>query len=121
MKRRYPRSLTPFSLSTPRFAQNDAKPTDKSSNRSGTSTAKLKAHLTQLTLRSEQRLTHRIAGLIDTIQVRPKKNSNLGDMEQVTLVHQASAGDTNKQVCSELPSEVVQCLENARFVCHRPA
>lgn len=37
-------------------------------------------------------------------------------MEQVTLNHQASAGDTNKQVVSTLPPEVVQCLENARFV-----
>lgn len=38
-------------------------------------------------------------------------------MEQIPLNHEASAGDTNKQVTSELPPEVVQCLENARFVC----
>lgn len=37
-------------------------------------------------------------------------------MAHVTLNHEASAGDTHKQVVTTLPSEVVQCLENARFV-----
>ncbi len=37
-------------------------------------------------------------------------------MEQIPLNHEASAGDTNKQVTTTLPAEVVQCLENARFV-----
>ncbi len=37
-------------------------------------------------------------------------------MEQIPLNHEASAGDTNKQVTSVLPPEVIQCLENARFV-----
>lgn len=37
-------------------------------------------------------------------------------MEQISLNHEASAGDTHKQTVSELPVEVVQCLENARFV-----
>lgn len=37
-------------------------------------------------------------------------------MEQIPLNHEASAGETNKQVHSTLPPEVVQCLENARFV-----
>ncbi|KAH7037167.1 uncharacterized protein B0I36DRAFT_261683 [Microdochium trichocladiopsis] len=37
-------------------------------------------------------------------------------MAHVTLNHEASAGDTNKQVVTTLPPEVVQCLENARFL-----
>ncbi|KAI0162280.1 pyridoxamine 5'-phosphate oxidase [Xylariaceae sp. FL1272] len=37
-------------------------------------------------------------------------------MDQISLNHEASAGDTHKQVISELPPEVVQCLENARFL-----
>lgn len=38
-------------------------------------------------------------------------------MEQnIPLNHEASAGDTHKQVTTTLPQEVVQCLENARFV-----
>jgi len=37
-------------------------------------------------------------------------------MEQIPLTHEASAGDTHKQSTSTLPPEVVQCLENARFV-----
>lgn len=37
-------------------------------------------------------------------------------MEQISLNYEASAGDTHKQTVSELPPEVVQCLENARFV-----
>ncbi|KAK2057968.1 hypothetical protein LY76DRAFT_626784 [Colletotrichum caudatum] len=36
--------------------------------------------------------------------------------QQVPLNYQASAGDTNKQVTATLPQEVVQCLENARFL-----
>lgn len=35
---------------------------------------------------------------------------------QILLNHEASAGDTNMQVVSELPQEVVQCLDNARFL-----
>ncbi|KAI1263409.1 pyridoxamine 5'-phosphate oxidase [Xylariaceae sp. FL1019] len=37
-------------------------------------------------------------------------------MDQISLNHEASAGDTHKQVVNELPPEVVQCLENARFL-----
>ncbi|CAK7271755.1 hypothetical protein SEPCBS119000_004769 [Sporothrix epigloea] len=37
-------------------------------------------------------------------------------MEQIPLNHQASDGDTNKQCTNCLPAEVVQCLENARFL-----
>ncbi|KAI1408268.1 hypothetical protein F5Y13DRAFT_194547 [Hypoxylon sp. FL1857] len=37
-------------------------------------------------------------------------------MDQIALNHEASAGDTHKQVVSSLPPEVVQCLENARFL-----
>ncbi|CCF33813.1 pyridoxamine phosphate oxidase, partial [Colletotrichum higginsianum] len=36
--------------------------------------------------------------------------------QQVPLNYEASAGDTNKQVTATLPQEVVQCLENARFL-----
>ncbi|KAK3944029.1 hypothetical protein QBC46DRAFT_280901 [Diplogelasinospora grovesii] len=36
--------------------------------------------------------------------------------QQIPLNHEASAGDTNMQVASELPPVVVQCLENARFL-----
>ncbi len=35
---------------------------------------------------------------------------------QIPLNHEASLGDTNKQVTTELPTEVIQCLENARFL-----
>lgn len=34
----------------------------------------------------------------------------------IPMRHEASAGDTHKQVVSALPPDVVQCLENARFV-----
>ncbi|XWX02229.1 hypothetical protein V2A60_010263 [Cordyceps javanica] len=37
-------------------------------------------------------------------------------MDKIPLNYEASEGDTNKQVTSTLPNEVVQCLENARFV-----
>ncbi|KAI0835468.1 hypothetical protein F5Y06DRAFT_135427 [Hypoxylon sp. FL0890] len=37
-------------------------------------------------------------------------------MDQIALNHEASAGDTHKQLVSSLPHEVVQCLENARFL-----
>ncbi|KAI1392489.1 uncharacterized protein F4822DRAFT_425694 [Hypoxylon trugodes] len=37
-------------------------------------------------------------------------------MDQISLNHEASAGDTHKQLVSSLPPEVVQCLENARFL-----
>ncbi|KAL1891731.1 hypothetical protein Sste5346_007481 [Sporothrix stenoceras] len=37
-------------------------------------------------------------------------------MEQIPLNHEASDGDTNKQSTASLPTEVVQCLENARFL-----
>ena len=36
--------------------------------------------------------------------------------QQIPLNYEASAGDTNKQATTTLPREVVQCLENARFV-----
>ncbi|KAK3330641.1 hypothetical protein B0H66DRAFT_70478 [Apodospora peruviana] len=43
-------------------------------------------------------------------------------MEQIPLNHEASAGDTNMRVTKGMPTEVVQCLENARFLhlatCH---
>lgn len=42
-----------------------------------------------------------------------------GAMDKIPLNYEASEGDTNKQVTSTLPQEVVQCLENARFVCAR--
>lgn len=37
-------------------------------------------------------------------------------MSQIPLNYEASQGDTNKQTTSTLPLEVVQCLENARFL-----
>ncbi|KAI1478240.1 hypothetical protein F4774DRAFT_386351 [Daldinia eschscholtzii] len=37
-------------------------------------------------------------------------------MDQISLNHEASAGDTHKQLVTSLPPEVVQCLENARFL-----
>ncbi len=37
-------------------------------------------------------------------------------MDKIPLNYEASEGDTHKQVTSTLPPEVVQCLENARFV-----
>ncbi|KAI0894012.1 hypothetical protein F4806DRAFT_473652 [Annulohypoxylon nitens] len=37
-------------------------------------------------------------------------------MDQIALNHEASAGDTHKQLVSSLPPDVVQCLENARFL-----
>ncbi|KAI3320901.1 pyridoxamine 5'-phosphate oxidase [Xylariaceae sp. AK1471] len=37
-------------------------------------------------------------------------------MDQISLNYEASAGDTHKQTVRELPPEVVQCLENARFL-----
>ena len=42
-------------------------------------------------------------------------------MEKIPLNYEASEGDTNKQTTSTLPSEVVQCLEDARFVRAYPA
>ncbi|KAK4649027.1 hypothetical protein QC763_115340 [Podospora pseudopauciseta] len=42
--------------------------------------------------------------------------------QQIPLSHEASAGDTNMRITNSLPTEVVQCLENARFLhlatCH---
>jgi hypothetical protein len=37
-------------------------------------------------------------------------------MEQIPLNSEASEGDTHKQTTSTLPQDVVQCLDNARFV-----
>ncbi|KAI2632927.1 pyridoxamine 5'-phosphate oxidase [Xylaria nigripes] len=37
-------------------------------------------------------------------------------MEQISLNYEASSGDTHKQIVRDLPPEVVQCLENARFL-----
>ncbi|KAM0277762.1 hypothetical protein ACHAQH_005555 [Verticillium albo-atrum] len=37
-------------------------------------------------------------------------------METAPLNYEASAGDTNKQFTANLPQDVVQCLENARFL-----
>ncbi|CAM1502088.1 Fc.00g040720.m01.CDS01 [Cosmosporella sp. VM-42] len=37
-------------------------------------------------------------------------------MDQIPLNYEASEGDTHKQTTTTLPSEVVQCLENARFL-----
>lgn len=37
-------------------------------------------------------------------------------MSQIPLNAAASIGDNNRQVASSLPPEVIQCLENARFV-----
>lgn len=36
--------------------------------------------------------------------------------QQIPLNYEASAGNTNMRITSELPPEVVQCLENARFL-----
>ncbi|KAK4033511.1 hypothetical protein C8A01DRAFT_19558 [Parachaetomium inaequale] len=36
--------------------------------------------------------------------------------QQIPLSHEASAGNTNMRVTASLPQEVVQCLENARFL-----
>ena len=36
--------------------------------------------------------------------------------QQIPLSHEASAGDTHIQTTEALPPEVVQCLDNARFV-----
>ncbi|KAK4189791.1 hypothetical protein QBC35DRAFT_379501 [Podospora australis] len=36
--------------------------------------------------------------------------------QQIPLSHEASAGDTNMRITSSLPVQVVQCLENARFL-----
>jgi nitroimidazol reductase NimA-like FMN-containing flavoprotein (pyridoxamine 5'-phosphate oxidase superfamily) len=36
--------------------------------------------------------------------------------QQIPLSHEASAGNTNMRVTASLPTEVVQCLENARFL-----
>ncbi|KAK4125217.1 hypothetical protein N657DRAFT_644051 [Parathielavia appendiculata] len=36
--------------------------------------------------------------------------------QQIPLSHEPSAGDTNMRVATSLPHEVVQCLENARFL-----
>ncbi|KAK2593285.1 hypothetical protein QQS21_009009 [Conoideocrella luteorostrata] len=37
-------------------------------------------------------------------------------MDKIPLNYEASGGDTHKQVTNCLPQEVVQCLENARFL-----
>lgn len=37
-------------------------------------------------------------------------------MDKIPLNYEASEGDTHKQITATLPQEVVQCLENARFV-----
>ncbi|EGY21250.1 hypothetical protein VD0002_g2450 [Verticillium dahliae] len=37
-------------------------------------------------------------------------------METAPLNYEASAGDTNKQYTATLPQDVIQCLENARFL-----
>lgn len=37
-------------------------------------------------------------------------------MSQIPLNAAASIGDNNRQATSSLPPEVIQCLENARFV-----
>jgi hypothetical protein len=37
-------------------------------------------------------------------------------MDKIPLNYEASQGDTHKQLTHTIPSEVVQCLENARFV-----
>ncbi|KND89817.1 Pyridoxamine 5'-phosphate oxidase [Tolypocladium ophioglossoides CBS 100239] len=37
-------------------------------------------------------------------------------MDKIPLNYEASEGDTHKQVTNTLPPEVVQCLENARFL-----
>lgn len=37
-------------------------------------------------------------------------------MSQIPLNYEASAGDSHKQTVTSLPPEVVQCLENARFL-----
>ncbi|PHH86747.1 hypothetical protein CDD83_9806 [Cordyceps sp. RAO-2017] len=37
-------------------------------------------------------------------------------MDKIPLNYEASEGDTNKQLTDALPPEVVQCLENARFL-----
>ena len=36
--------------------------------------------------------------------------------QQIPLSHEPSLGDTHKRITTELPTEVVQCLENARFL-----
>lgn len=36
--------------------------------------------------------------------------------QQIPLNYEASAGNTHMRITSELPPEVVQCLENARFL-----
>ncbi|KAK3298626.1 uncharacterized protein B0H64DRAFT_354245 [Chaetomium fimeti] len=38
------------------------------------------------------------------------------EQQQIPLSHEASAGNTNMRVTASLPQEVVQCLENARFL-----
>lgn len=37
-------------------------------------------------------------------------------MDKIPLNCEASEGDTHKQLTNALPPEVVQCLQNARFV-----
>merc|ERR1712000_402745 len=37
-------------------------------------------------------------------------------MDKIPLNYEASEGDTHKQITASLPNEVVQCLENARFL-----
>jgi hypothetical protein len=44
------------------------------------------------------------------------KLDRLAAMDKIPLNYEASEGDTHKRQTSTLPTEVVQCLENARFV-----
>lgn len=49
--------------------------------------------------------------------VKPQiSGRNVYKMSQIPLNAAASNGDNNRQVTTSLPPEVVQCLENARFV-----
>jgi hypothetical protein len=40
----------------------------------------------------------------------------MNSMDKIPLNYEASEGDTHKKLTTSLPQEVVQCLENARFV-----
>jgi len=43
-------------------------------------------------------------------------NNQPAKMDKIPLNYEASEGDTHKQITASLPNEVVQCLENARFL-----
>lgn len=47
---------------------------------------------------------------------RYREHTHTSNMSQIPLNAAASNNDNNRQVTSSLPPEVVQCLENARFV-----